>query len=134
GCIIAGDNITEEQALELAKRWAAYEALLRRFAHDAPAAWMVQPLPETRQEVAQFLEAMAGWLRDMAVCATADEQSLYHHTHAAVLQRQAQRMNVDRCVSSALALVEFRESLEQFVSPRLVASLAREHWMSLTSE
>lgn len=121
-------------ALALAQRWDAYEALVQRFAHDAPATWMVQPLPETRQDVARFLEAMADWLRDMAVSATADERDVRHRTHTASLQRQAQRMNVDRCLSSALALVEFRESLEQFVSPRLVAALAREHWLSLTSD
>ena len=32
----------------------------------------------------------------------------------------------------AFELVALHESMEQFVSPRLVAALAREQWLSLT--
>jgi len=54
--------------------------------------------------------------------------------HLAVLQRQARRVDVDRCVETAMELAALRQSVEQFVSPRLVASMAREHWLNLVSE
>jgi len=79
--------------------------------------WLELPLPETRQEVTVLLEEMIAWLRNLAIAAAG---------------RQAQAVDPDRCLETALELVSLRESLDQFVSPRLVASLAREKWLSLS--
>ena len=40
-------------------------------------------------------------------------------------------MDLDRCLETVQELVSLRESVDQFVSPRLVASLAREKWLAL---
>lgn len=78
-----------------------------------PSAWLEQPLPEGRDETATLLDAMIGWLRDAA------------------LARGAEGLEADRCVETAFELMALRESLEQFANPRLVASLAREKWLSV---
>ena len=74
-----------------------------------------------------------GWLRDLAIAATGDPRWMTYTAYEPALQRQGRVVDVDRCVKTALELVELRESLEQFVSPRLVAALAREKCLSLTS-
>ena len=117
-------------ALALVERWSAYQASLARFAQE-PRAWASSPLPETRQEVAELLDGMMAWLRDLAVTAAADPSQVAHEAHTDALRRQARGVDVDRCVEAAFQMLELRQSLEQFVSPRLVANLARERWLSL---
>ena len=106
-------------ALELAGRWASREELVARLASPRVSAWLERPLPETRQEVAWLLEEMIMWLRNALVEAAG---------------QPSQAVPLDRCVETALGLVSLRESLDQFVSPRLVASFAREKWLSLSDE
>jgi len=120
-------------------RWEAYEKSLKQFSDATVASWMAQPLPDTRQEVLAWLEAMLAWLRDLAVVVATGHRDgavastwLAHATYEDQLRRQAAAVDVDRCVETAFALMELRDSLEQFVSPRLVAALAREKWLSLT--
>ena len=120
-------------AIGLAGRWAEYERLLECFADAAPTAWLTQPLPDTRESVTHLLDGMMGWLRDVAVAATGDPEWMRHALRSDDVRRQAATVDLDRCLSTALALVELRESVEQFVSPRLVAALAREQWLSLTT-
>ena len=119
-------------ALELAARWDAYRRTVDRFATAHAVAWLTQPLPDTRQDVMQLVEIMMAWLRDVAVTAsTGDPARAAHPMHEAALRRQASTVDLDRCVETALALVELRESVERFVSPRLVAAMARERWLAL---
>jgi DNA polymerase-3 subunit delta' len=123
------------RAIDLAVRWSDYEAVLSRLAQERPLAWVEHPLPETRQDVTRLLEGMVGWLRDLAVVAVkAPPGRVVHAEHADALSRQAKGLDVDRCVETAFELVSLRESLEQFVSPRLVATLAREKWLSLMQD
>ena len=89
-----------------------------RPADPASTAWFEAPLPESRQDVERLLEDMIGRLRDLSAAAAADA---------------ARHADVDRCVHTAFEVITLRESLEQFVSPRLVAALAREKWLALTS-
>ena len=107
------------RALELAGRWTDYEQLLERFADPDAGRWIETPLPESRQDVSQLLDGMTEWLRDLAAAAAADA---------------ARHADVDRCVHTAFEVIALRESLEQFASPRLVASLAREKWLSLVED
>ncbi|MBI4343882.1 MAG: AAA family ATPase [Candidatus Omnitrophica bacterium] len=76
-----------------------------------PSAWLSWPLPESRSDVTEWLDAMIVRLRDLAVAGAGPAP--------------------ERCVDAAFELLLLRESVEQFVSPRLVASLARERWLSL---
>jgi DNA polymerase-3 subunit delta' len=117
--------------IDLAGRWTQSQKIAARLANGTPSTWMEQPLPETRQEVTQLLEGMMGWLRDLAVAAVADPARVVHAEHADALHRQARALDVDRCLETAFALINLRESLDQFVNPRLVATLAREKWLSL---
>lgn len=124
----AGGSVSA--ALALLQRWDARQALRGRFAQE-PRAWLASPLPETREEVAALVDGMLVWLRDVAAVASGSTMTA-HPEHADVLRRQAAGVDVDRCVAAAMELVALRQSLEQFVSPRLVANLAREQWLSLT--
>ena len=90
--------------------------LLGQLADAGTAQWMETPLPESRQDVTQLLDGMVARLRDEAAATAGDS---------------ARHADVDRWVETAFELVALRESLEQFVSPRLVASLAREKWLAL---
>ena len=119
------------RALELAERWTDRQPILARCASETASAWLDEPLPETRQEVDVLLEEMIGWLRDVAVAASGGPSLIAHTQHLEALNRQAKSLPVDRCARTAFELMQLRDSLEQFVSPKLVASLAREHWLIL---
>jgi len=129
GARLSGGSVS--LALDLATRWTAYERLMARFADERDPSWLAQPLPETRQEVMQLLDGMMVWLRDLAVTAVAQPGAAIQTAHEASLRRQAKRLDIDRCLETASELVALRESVEQFVSPRLVAAIAREKWLSL---
>ncbi len=118
-------------ALRLAERWTAYEPLLERMAGADTSAWLTQPLPETRQDLTDLLDLMMRWLRDLAVTAAGGSRWVVHGAYEESLRRQAQRMDLERCVDTAFELVELRESVEQFANPRLIATLAREKWLLL---
>ena len=120
-------------ALGLAERWTQREAWLARLGSDRAADWLETPMPETREDVAHLLEVMVGWVRDLAVAATAEAPHLAHAAHTEALPRQARGFDVERCGDAAMELLALRESLEQFVSPKLVAALAREQWFILTA-
>ncbi|MBI4003921.1 MAG: DNA polymerase III subunit delta' [Candidatus Omnitrophica bacterium] len=105
------------RALELADRWTDYERLLNQLADFRMSEWMETPLPESRQDVTHLLDGMVVRLRDRSAAAAGEA---------------ARSADVDRWVETAFDMIALRESLEQFVSPRLVAALAREKWLSLT--
>jgi DNA polymerase-3 subunit delta' len=140
---LAGGSLSA--ALELAARWGEHEAALARLAEGPALSWLERPLPDTRQEVAGLLERMVGWMRDLAVAAAAspasrrqegqagDRQLLRHARHMEAIRRQAEGLDVDRCLAAAFALIALRESMDQFVSPRLIAALAREQWLDLVT-
>lgn len=121
------------RAIELAGRWASYRQGLERLASDDPTAWFAQPLPESRQEVAELLDGALAWLRDVTVAATAEAVSIAHSDYAGPIRRDAARVDVNRCLDTAFSLIALRESIEQFVNPRLIAALTREKWLLLTS-
>ena len=118
-------------AIDLAGRWEAYGRILARLADGGVSDWLTLPLPETRQEVAGLLEQMMGWLRDVAVTASGGSRWAAHAGQEGALRRQAGDVDLDRCLETVFGLVALRESLDQFVSPRLVATLARERWLGL---
>ena len=94
-------------------------------------------MPESRDTVLYLLDGMISWLRDVAVLATGTSHGgvrLLYAAHAEALIRQAQAMDLDRCLDVVFELMALRDSLEQFVSPRLVAALAREKWLSLHAQ
>ncbi len=122
----AGGSVSA--ALALAQQWPARQAIRSRLA--APAdAWLEQPLPEARQDVALLLDEMVAWLRDVAVAAAGIPDAAAANAEA--LRRQAACADPARCAEAAVELVGLRESLDQFVSPKMVAALARETWLAL---
>lgn len=121
------------QAVALAGRWTVYQTFLARLALEPPSVWIEQPLPDTREEVTQFLDGMLGWVRDLVAVAVGDPERVAHAEYAEALRRQARTVDVGQCLEAADTLMALRKSLEQFVSPRLVGALARETWLSLTS-
>lgn len=127
---LAGGSVSA--ATDLAQRWNVYQVLLMRLASGRTADWFGPSAPESRQELVDILDGMLVWLRDLAVAATANPDWVTHSTQRQALQRQAGTIDVDRCIATALELVRLRDSMEQFVSPRLVMALAREKWLNLT--
>ena len=126
---LSGGSVSAAAAF--AGRWAAYERLLGRLSTATPVEWLTQPLPDTREDVTELLDGMMGWLRDVAVAAVGEPADVAPTQCVEDIRRQAAAVDLDRCLATALALVELRESVERFVSPRLVAALARERWLSL---
>lgn len=118
-------------ALDLAGRWEAYQKLLDRFAASDLVAWLESPAVETREEVKHLLDGLMGWLRDVAMAAAAADEPFHHTTHREAIFKQAQRIDLDRCFEASGRFVQLRESVDQFVSPRLIAAVARETWLSL---
>ena len=81
-----------------------------------------------------MLDAMMAWLRDVALHASQEDVPTEWNTqpgHEAMVAQQARTVSLDRCLETALALVDLRESVEQYVSPKLVAHLTRERWLNL---
>ncbi len=125
-------NGSMTRALELAGRWDAHERIVGQLADPASPAWLSQPLPETREEVLALLDSLMEWLRDVAVTAAADPALAAHAERADALRRQARTVDLDRCVAAVFDLIALRDSaIEQFVSPKLIAAVAREKWLSL---
>lgn len=122
------------EAIRLAGGWTRYTHVLKRLASAGSAAWLEEPLPDTREEVLALLDGMVAWLRDVAVAAADPSAPIAHRTYEEPLRRQALRVDLDQCFETAFELAALRDSMEQFVSPRLVASLAREKWLSLTEQ
>ena len=123
------------RALALSQQWDTYQQRLARFAEVSAGAWIVAAAAsETRQDVAELLDGMMSWLRDVAIAATGGEAWVRHRAYEETIARQACQVDLDRCLRTANELVELRESIDQFANPRLIASLAREKWLSLLSE
>ena len=119
------------RAMAWASEWEGYQRLLARFEATGPSTWLEEKLPETRKDLTRLLDGMVMWLRDVAFVASDGASWVLHADRAKVLDEQAQSMDVDLCVETAFQLLALRESLEQFVNPRLVATLAREQWLCL---
>lgn len=119
------------RAMTLATRWKDAQAL-RVLLGQAPAdQWMEQPLPETRQDVGEWIDACLSWLRDVTFVAVGDASHVVHRESIEALRHQARQVDVDRCVETAFEFLQLRESLDHFANPRLVAALVREHWLNL---
>lgn len=119
------------RAADLADRWDAYRKLLDRLSNGGVAAWVEASGGDTRQDVARLLEGMVAWLRDIIVASAGESVQLAHADRAEDIERLARRTDVDRCLETAAELIRLRESIDQFVNPRLIAALAREHWLLL---
>lgn len=129
------------RAGELAEHWPAWRALIERCATFPTERWLTEPMPDSGETLRPWLEGLMQWVRDVAVVsawpAVWEEPGfesagwVLHHDQRAALTRQAQAVDPDRCLRVVEQLAALRESLEQFVSPRLVAALARETWLSL---
>ncbi len=122
------------RALELARRWDAYQQLLNRFAGEDLKTWIESPAVETREEVRELLDGLMGWLRDVALAAATADEHVRHRQHREAIFKQASRIDLDRCLTAAEELIKLRESVDQFISPRLVAVVARETWLSLIQQ
>ena len=120
------------RALELAKRWNDRQPITARCASENASVWLDEPLPETRQDVDVLLEEMIGWLRDVAVASSGKPSLIARTQHRDAVTQRARVMPIDHCARAAFELMQLRDSLEQFVSPKLVAALAREKWLNLT--
>ncbi len=113
GVIALAAHGSAAKALDLAGRWDEVEALRARL--DAPTReWLRQPMPETREGISELLEVMITRLRE----------------RAAEAAQAGEREAPQRRVEAAERLLALRESLDQFVSPRLVATMARETWLN----
>ena len=119
------------RGIALAQRWQASQALRARVAQATPEVWMERPLPETRQDVGEWIDEMLRWLRDLTMVAVGGVRHVLRVESVEALRAQVPRVDVDRCLETAFELLRLRESLDHFANPRLVATLARESWLDL---
>ncbi len=120
------------KALTLAKAWKDVQQINSHCRQDA-RAWLEQPLPDSRQTVAPWLESMTLWLRDVIVTGVAGELQVKNTEYQETVIEQANQWDRQRCIEAAFKLMELRESLDRYANAKLVASLAREEWLSLLS-
>ncbi len=91
--------------------------------------------PNDRQELSRWCEQTIQVLRDAAV---GDRAGTIHAgeevpQNADSAAHRTQQLDRDRCIGAALECIAWAESLtEQYVSPRLVATLLREQWLMLS--
>lgn len=118
------------RALALAKQGEREQAQVGELSAEH---WMERPLPETRQEVGEWIEALLHWLRDVAfvVALDGDARHVIHREAAEALRRQARQIDAEHCVEAAFEFLQLRESLDHFANPRLVAALVRERWLNV---
>lgn len=120
------------RAIGLLQSWQAHEQRLLRFAQPSQASWGgASSAAQSRQEVAELLDAMMLWLRDVAMVSADAAAWIHNSDHTAALKRQSTTIDLDRCLDAADELVALRASIDQYVNPRLIASVAREKWFSL---
>jgi len=122
------------RAIELATQWSAYQTLLMQLAQGDYHRWLEWNVAPDRQKLSKWLAASILWLRDVAVTSCGGEGLVSHQDELTSIHQQAQQLNRERCVEVACQCIELLESLEQFVSPRLIGTLLREHWLSLLTE
>lgn len=122
------------KAVTLAAQWDSYRAMVAHLGSSSPTAWLEWAVPTDRQELSQWLACAVAWLRDIAVAGAADDSLIHHYDAAASIRRQAQRLDRERCVETAMRLIALWESLEQMANPRLVGTLLREHCLALLCE
>jgi DNA polymerase-3 subunit delta' len=120
-------------ALALAARWESYRRTVTTVTAASATGWLEEPLPDTRQGVAQWLQTMIGCLRDVTFMAAGEAGWIAHRGDEEALRACAARLAVDRCLEGALALEELREAVDRFANPRLVATMAREQWLRMLS-
>lgn len=133
--IAALSSGSASRAIALLQNWQAHEQRLARFAQPAVSNWgSVSAQAESRQEVAELLDAMMLWLRDVTLAATQSPGWIHNAEHQRILTEQSKSIDLDRCLDAAEELAALRASIDQFVSPRLIASVAREKWFSLLAE
>jgi DNA polymerase-3 subunit delta' len=119
------------RALALAEHWKDAHALQAHVAHTSAERWLERPLPETRQDVGEWIDALLQWLRDVTFVAVGEATRVVHQESTDALREQARDIDVDRCVETAFEFLQLRESLDHFANPRLVAALVRERWLNL---
>lgn len=122
------------RAMELAAQWDAHAAMLAHLGSRSPTAWLEWSVPNDRRELSRWLACAVSWLRDVAVVSVTsvtDEFLLNHREAEPTIRRQAQTIDRERCVDTAMQLIELWVSLEQMANPRLVGTLLREHWLAL---
>ena len=101
------------RASALANRWEADSRIRAQIAAALSGQEPAAVPPHERQELARWCEQTIEVLREAALSATP-------------------QLDRDRCIGAALEAIAWAESLkEQFVSPRLVATLLRESWLEL---
>jgi hypothetical protein len=107
---------------------------MSQFGSTSATPWLEWAVPTDRKELSTWLAASIAWLRDVAVASVAEESLVSHRDAVAVIRRQAQGLDRERCLETAARFIELWASLEQFVSPRLVGTLLREHWLALLKD
>jgi len=122
---------SSSRAIELAGRWTTYRAILTQMAGGEPRRWLEWTIPSDRKELAWWLAGAVSWLRDVAIASVADETLILHQESVVSIRRQSQQWDRDRCMGVAMQCIALWDSLEQFVSPRLVGTLLREQWLEL---
>ena len=119
-------------AVKLATDWKAHQTMWTQLGQSDAAGWLAWNMPTDRDTLAQWLRGSIEWLRDVVVASVAEPALVRHQEALPIIHRQAREVDRDRCLESALHCVQLWTSLtEQYVNPRLGATLLREQWCSL---
>ena len=120
-------------ALPLAKDWDRRTVMAMQFGCEEPLAWIGWRAPSDRRELSMWLSGSIEWWRDVLATTIGAEELVCHHEALPVIQRQARRIDPEACLSAIERCVALDASLEQLVSPKMVAALFRHEWIQLLS-
>ena len=120
-------------ALSLVKERDRRAAMAEQFGREEPLAWIRWRAPSDRRELSMWLGESVEWWRDVLAASVGAEELVRHRDALPELQRQARRMDPEACLSAIERCVALDASLEQLVSPKMVAALFRHEWIQLLS-
>ena len=81
-----------------------------------------------------WLSSSIEWWRDVLATTVGAEEIVRHHEAFPAIQRQARRIDPEACLSAIERCVALDASLEQLVSPKMVAALFRHEWIQLLNK
>ena len=120
-------------ALSLSKEWDRRAAMAAQFGREEPLAWISWRAPSDRRELSMWLSGSIEWWRDVLATTIGADELVRHREILPAIQRQARRVDPEACLSAIERCVTLEASLEQLVSPKMVAALFRHEWIQLLS-
>lgn len=123
-----------DAAVSLAKEWDRRAELAAQLGREEPLAWISWRAPSERRELSMWLNGSVEWLRDVLAASIGADELVRHQEALPAIQRHAGRFDREACLAAIERYARLEASLEQLVSPKMVAALLRQEWIQLLTK